>query len=341
MGTVTVFYSWQSDKPQTRSLVENALEEAIARARATLKVDLILDQDSRDESGSPKIPDFVQKKIRQAVVFVADLTIVASREKRGGLPNGCVSVEWGWAEAFLGPSALVGAMNTEYGEPNDLPVDIRQTLVRTLFSLKEGSSEDESRVVLQELTDHLEQEIILAVQARFFHDFHSEAPPAIQYLVTSSPDGWRQRDISFAALAQDSGISEDAATAAMEDLVRFGMAETIPTSGKGFSICCLPSLYAHFDPLFMGWNSDQDAASIAQDLVKHERSSTEDVSKRLGMSARQLNPALFRLLQGGFAEASGITRAESPFYRLSIRKNSSTRAFAEGRGSLPLVAPRA
>jgi hypothetical protein len=341
MRAAPVFYSWQSDKHQTRSLIEEALKEALDRVKAKLKVDLILDQDSRDESGSPRIPDFVQRKIRQAVVFVADLTIVASREKRGGLPNGCVSVEWGWAEAFLGSSALVGVMNTEYGEPNDLPVDIRQTLVRTLFSLKEGSSEDESNVVLRGLTDNLEQEIIFAMQARFLQGFHGDAPPAIQYLVTSSPDGWRQRDISVAKLAQNSGISEDAATAVMEDLVRFGMAETIPTSGKGFSISCLPSLYVHFDPLFMGWNSDQDAVSIAQDLVKHERSSTEDVSKRLGMPARQLNPALFRILQGGFAEASGITRAESLFYRLSIRKNSSTRALAEGRGSLPLVAPRA
>lgn len=341
MNGITVFYSWQSDRPRTRLLVENALREAIARASAKFKVDLVLDQDSRDESGSPRIPDSVQGKIRQAAVFVADLTIVAQREKRGALPNGCVGIEWGWAEASLGSRALIGVMNTRYGEPTDLPVDIRQTLVRTLFSLDEDGVEEESEAIWQALVGSLEDELALAIHARFFSGFHSGAPRAIQYLVTSSPDGWRPRDFSAADLVRHSGVSEEVAIAVMEDLIRFGMAEVVPTSGPGFSISSSTPLYVHFDPLFMGWNADQDAILIAQELVKRRRVSANDLSGELKMPPRQFNPAVFRVLQGGFAEASEITRADSPFYRLSLRQNSSTRAFAEGRAFLPPVSSRA
>lgn len=340
MNNITVFYSWQSDKPRTRSFVEEALKEAIARVGAKLKLALILDQDSRDESGSPQIADSVQEKILQAVAFVADLTIVALREKRGGLPNGCVGIEWGWAEASLGSQALIGVMNTHYGQPADLPVDIRQSLVRTLFSLDEkGSGEDE--VERQKLVSSLEDELILAIRGRFFRGFHSEAPRVIQDLVTSSPDGWRRRDFSVADLASASGLPEESVIAVMEDLVRYGLAEQIPRIGEGFAISVSIPLYVRFDPLFMGWNADQDAILVAQELVKRKQASAENLSQELGMPPRRLNPALFRLLQGGFADAAEITRADSPFYRLWLQQNLRTRAFAEGRDTLPSVAPRA
>ena len=142
MNDVIVFYSWQSDRPAkvTRNLIERALEKALKTASEKLQVTLILDQDARGESGSPNIPDTIQGKIRKAAVFVADLTIVAQREGTGGLPNGCVSIEWGWAELALGEGSLIGVMNNAYGGPGDLPVDIRQNLVRAAEVRCQGHS---------------------------------------------------------------------------------------------------------------------------------------------------------------------------------------------------------
>ena len=127
MNNVIVFYSWQSDLPSriTRNLIERSLNTALKRVSEKLHVRLELDQDARGESGSPNIPDTIQAKIRRAAVLVADLSIVAQRKGVGALPNGCVSIEWGWAEQALGGEALIGVMNTVYGGPGDLPVDIR------------------------------------------------------------------------------------------------------------------------------------------------------------------------------------------------------------------------
>jgi hypothetical protein len=343
VNNVVVFYSWQSDRlPKvTRNLIERALERALKKVSEKLHVTLILDQDARGESGSPSIPDTIQGKIRKAAVFVADLTIVAQREGTGGLPNGCVSVEWGWAEIALGSIALIGVMNTTYGGPGDLPVDIRQNLVRVTYNSPETNTDDELKAERYRVADRLALEVERSIRARFFQGFHEDAPQLVRHLVEGSSEGTSRQRFAPRDLAAQAGISEAAALAIMEDLVRCGMAVEAGHAGGGFMIRCLPTLYMHFDPLFMAWNADQDAVILASELVKRGRERLDVLSQELGWSPRRINPAILRLLHAEFANASNENPGGSPFARVDVYPNASTRALAEGRAALPPIAPRA
>lgn len=343
MNNVVVFYSWQSDRPSrvTRNLIERSLDIALKRVSTELHITLVLDQDARGESGSPNIPDIIQAKIRRAAVFVADLTIVAQREGSGALPNGCVSIEWGWAGEALGGEALIGVMNTVYGGPGDLPVDIRQNLVRATYALDEACSDDERKAERERLAVKLAAELEKSIRSRFFHGFHEEAPRVVQYLVEHSLEVPSQQRFAPADLAQQVGVSEEAALAVMEDLVRYGLAKEASYKGGGFMLRCSPSLYVYFDPLFMGWNADEDAVILARALARRGQERVDRLSQELGWSPRQINPAVFRLLQGGFANESPEKPGASPFYRVTLFPNVNTRALAEGRASLPSVALRA
>jgi hypothetical protein len=343
VNNVTVFYSWQSDRPSkiTRSFIEKALENALKKASERLQVTLMLDQDARGESGSPNIPDTIQDKIRRAAVFVADLTIVAQREGVGGLPNGCVSIEWGWAEVALGGTSLIGVMNSVYGGPGNLPVDIRQNLVRATYSLAETSSTEEVRTAREHVADRLAIEIERSIRARFFRGFQEDAPRLVRYLVESSLEVPSMQQFAPEDLAQKVGMAEEAALAVMEDLVRYGLAEEAGHLGSGFMIRSLPTFYMHFDPLFMGWNADQDAVTLASELVKRGQERVDVLSQELGWVPRRINPAVLRLLQAGFANASNEVPGGSPFVRVSVYPNTSTRALAEGRATLSSIAPRA
>jgi hypothetical protein len=301
----------------------------------------MLDQDCRGESGSPNIPGITQAKIRRAAAFVADLSIVAKREGPGALPNGCVSIEWGWAEEALGGESLIGVMNTVYGGPSELPVDVRQNFVSATYSLAENSTDDELEAECEKLTAKLATDIERALRFRFFHGFHEDAPRVVQYLVEQPDTVPSLEQFNPWDLARPVGISEKAVTAVMEDLIRFGLAAEGGWAGSGFMIRCSLSLYVHFDPLFMSWNADEDAVVLAKELLENGGERVELLSQDKGWSPRQMNPAIFRLLQGGFADASNEAPGASPFYRVSLSPNINTRAFAEGRASLPPVAPRA
>src|SRR5580704_9692584 len=98
----TVFYSWQSDRPGAvcRNFIERALQSAIDRLRANYEVDVSiredieLDKDTKDEPGTPAVFDTILKKIDAARVVVSDFTFVGQREDGRPIPNPNVLIEY-------------------------------------------------------------------------------------------------------------------------------------------------------------------------------------------------------------------------------------------------------
>jgi chaperonin GroEL len=139
----TVFYSWQSDSPpkSNRNFIQTVLKRAIdaINAKGTLAVDVVLDSDTRNVAGSPKIADTIYKKIDAAAVLVADVTIIKwtagkAAKTRKALPNPNVLVELGYALKVLEDPRLILLINTAYGRIEDLPFDLlgRRTIPYTL-----------------------------------------------------------------------------------------------------------------------------------------------------------------------------------------------------------------
>jgi hypothetical protein len=96
----TIFYSWQSDLPNAtnRGFIQRALDDAVKVLDVddSVTVEPVLDRDTQGQSGSPNIADTIFRKIDQAAVFVADVSIIGTAgDQRRPIPNPNVVVELG------------------------------------------------------------------------------------------------------------------------------------------------------------------------------------------------------------------------------------------------------
>lgn len=143
--SITVFYSWQSDRPRTlnQDFIRDALNSAAAEMHAPERggLPIYIDEATRNRPGSPNIPGSILEKIRDADVFVCDVTLINSDPNpRFRVPNPNVLVELGYAVAVLGWARIVMVFNKAFGMIEDLPFDIRQHRVTpyTLAASIEG-----------------------------------------------------------------------------------------------------------------------------------------------------------------------------------------------------------
>jgi hypothetical protein len=102
-----------------------------------------LDQDRQNVTGSPALADTIKRKIREATVFIGDVTPVSkipkrkgakdTREKRNMNPN--VAIELGYAQHALGDERVLMVLNEHYGGREFLPFDLQHHAGPTLSSL--------------------------------------------------------------------------------------------------------------------------------------------------------------------------------------------------------------
>lgn len=129
-----VFYSWQTDLPSAVNLklIRNALNQAANAINSDhdLNLHVVIDEATREVPGSPNIADSIFEKIRQADVFVCDLTKVAECQNEAGETrkycNPNAALELGYAVRVLGWNRIIIVFNEAYGViPDDLPFDAR------------------------------------------------------------------------------------------------------------------------------------------------------------------------------------------------------------------------
>ena len=144
----TVFYSWQSDLPNStnRGFIGDCLERAIKDLNADpdLKVDPCLDRDTQDVPGSPDIAATIFDKIDRCGLFVCDVSIVNQSTPGRPMPNPNVLIELGYAVKTLGWNRIVCIFNQATGTIQDLPFDLRQRRVRS-YDLQEGHDKTDQR----------------------------------------------------------------------------------------------------------------------------------------------------------------------------------------------------
>ena len=73
----TLFYSWQSDDPKSRKILDEALK-ALKRNLAQRRIELTIDSSTLGESGMPSIDQTILHKIDTCDIFLADITPVAN-----------------------------------------------------------------------------------------------------------------------------------------------------------------------------------------------------------------------------------------------------------------------
>jgi hypothetical protein len=187
----TIFYSWQSDRGETRSFVRKALEQAIKQLNSSAPLvarldvedaerdEWRLDHDTRGAAGTPAIVDTILEKIAACDVFVPDMTFVAGGSNGERLcPNPNVTLEYGYALKAIGPERIVGVMNVHYGPEAELPFDIRHRRFPITYDLSPDASPNTRSEARQRLANELKGalRIILSLGPRPPAALHAQQP---------------------------------------------------------------------------------------------------------------------------------------------------------------------
>lgn len=149
-----IFYSWQSDLPNNtnRRFIEKALENAVKKITKDelIKIEPVIDRDTKDVPGSPNISDTIFKKIENSQIFLCDVSIInnSSQEARK-TPNPNVLIELGYAIKALGDEKIIMAINSAYGEVELLPFDLKMKRTITYNIKKEEQDKSTERKQLE------------------------------------------------------------------------------------------------------------------------------------------------------------------------------------------------
>ena len=155
----TLFYSWESDLLKNDNL--NFIEKSIKTALKNLKnskpggIEIKFDKATRDITGSPDITETIFEKINKCSVFVADVSIINSQNSTSRkTPNPNVLLELGYAARVIGWERIICVYNTDYGELNDLPFDLRNRRIMAYSINKENKL-----IVRKKLANEIESAI--------------------------------------------------------------------------------------------------------------------------------------------------------------------------------------
>ena len=175
-----VFYSWQSDLPNStnRSFVQQALEKAVTNIVKddTVAVEPVVDRDTKGVAGAPDIASTIFAKITSADVFVADVSIIAHPKDGRPVPNPNVLIELGYALKSLGHERIVLVFNNSFGKIEELPFDLR---TRRLMTYTISSEEKDRAPEKSKLEKQLEDAIRSALEKATEQESESETIPAI------------------------------------------------------------------------------------------------------------------------------------------------------------------
>ena len=159
----TVFYSWQSDLPNStnRGFIEDCLDRAIDELNmdGSVRVFSVVDRDTQGETGSPDIIDTIFNKIPRSQAFVADVSFVNGTKQDSDeqpatrcdctrlTPNPNVMAETGFAMSAIGFERVVYVLNEATGRVEELPFDIRKRSIVT-YRLEKGQEKADVRKML-------------------------------------------------------------------------------------------------------------------------------------------------------------------------------------------------
>ena len=128
-----IFFSWQADIKESRKIIDKALEKAAKELNARHEDWFVnITSDTRGEHGASNIEDIVLQKIREAHIFVADITPIAQIKNENNiklLSNPNVLIELGYAIRRMDiDKQVILLANKESGDieykDKDMPFDI-------------------------------------------------------------------------------------------------------------------------------------------------------------------------------------------------------------------------
>lgn len=145
-----LFYSWQSDTPHNRGVIQKCIREALKSVD-----DFELETATRDTSGSPDIAATILAKIDDSNMMIADVTIVnPNSRKTRPMPNPNVMYELGYAVKSLGEENVILVADKAITDTAKLPFDIRNRRMILVDFSKAGAEKTITDAIVAALKSH-------------------------------------------------------------------------------------------------------------------------------------------------------------------------------------------
>jgi len=149
-----LFYSWQSDTPSNRGLIQKCIREALKVVKH-----FELETATRGTAGSPDITSTILGKIDDSNMIIADVTIVnPSSCKARLMPNPNVMYELGYALKSLGEENIILIADKATTNTANLPFDIRNRRMVLLDFNKPAVAKGITAAVVSALKSHKPKE---------------------------------------------------------------------------------------------------------------------------------------------------------------------------------------
>lgn len=157
----TIFYSWQSDLPNStnRSFLEDCIRKAIKEINKKHNLSIELDSDTSNVPGSPDIITSILYKIDNSLIFIGDVSIIDMLNNKC-ICNQNVMFEAGYALSSLSDERVILLCNTFKGSLSSLPFDLglkRLTPYRLEEDMDNAEKAQVKDVLVKRLISSLEQ----------------------------------------------------------------------------------------------------------------------------------------------------------------------------------------
>ncbi|NJL48175.1 MAG: hypothetical protein HC929_12700 [Leptolyngbyaceae cyanobacterium SM2_5_2] len=121
-----IYFCYQSDFAESAELLHQGLMDAVASLNAKSRVPLTLEVSHRLSEGPARLNSSLTRKIRKALLFVADGTPIAESagESKLAIPSPNVCVEMGYALQAKQPDQILLAQMQRDDLPGQYPFDV-------------------------------------------------------------------------------------------------------------------------------------------------------------------------------------------------------------------------
>jgi hypothetical protein len=122
MRKLKLFFSWQSDTPDNHKLMRKGIEKACKKLKEKNGYNIVYDESTRGEAGSPDIVDIIEKKIDHCDIFIADVSPIATKGCKL-ISNSNVMLELGRAFSVLRYQKIIIIAKKDGWRQNELAFD--------------------------------------------------------------------------------------------------------------------------------------------------------------------------------------------------------------------------
>ncbi len=169
MKMLNIFYSWQSDWNDYKTnnqFIRQCIDNAIKEVKTEKSLEIYLDDATRDEPGTIHIPISLENKIREANIFICDLSIINPKTSYRKTPNPNVIYELALASENIDWSNIICIINEHYGNYKLLPFDFgfRYMISYTLRQNDFSTAKEKVKEVKEKLKNDIMKAILTIIE---------------------------------------------------------------------------------------------------------------------------------------------------------------------------------